>query len=193
VDSGGIGDLAGITAKLDYLHGLGLDAIWLSPHTPVREATLMAANHGRDKRRTPMQWSAGAHAGFCPAGARPWLPVNPNCDAGVNLMSQEGDPESLLNLYHRLLGVRRATPALQSCDYTPRQTRSPDCLAFLRESAASGGRRLVAINMSPVPQRLQLQLPPIACLFSSASRGSEVAASPSDLSVAPFEVFIGRI
>ena len=30
----GIGDLPGITAKLDYLKDLGIDAIWLSPHYP---------------------------------------------------------------------------------------------------------------------------------------------------------------
>ena len=28
----GIGDLAGITSKLDYLQGLGVNVIWLSPH-----------------------------------------------------------------------------------------------------------------------------------------------------------------
>jgi oligo-1,6-glucosidase len=28
----GIGDLAGITAKLDYLRTLGVDVLWLSPH-----------------------------------------------------------------------------------------------------------------------------------------------------------------
>ena len=28
----GIGDLKGITSKLDYLQGLGIDVIWLSPH-----------------------------------------------------------------------------------------------------------------------------------------------------------------
>ena len=28
----GIGDLKGITSKLDYIHGLGINVIWLSPH-----------------------------------------------------------------------------------------------------------------------------------------------------------------
>ena len=28
----GVGDLAGVTAKLDYLQTLGIDVIWLSPH-----------------------------------------------------------------------------------------------------------------------------------------------------------------
>src|SRR5690606_25251222 len=30
----GIGDLAGITARLDYIASLGVDAIWLSPFYP---------------------------------------------------------------------------------------------------------------------------------------------------------------
>ncbi len=34
----GIGDLAGITARLDYLAGLGVDAIWLSPVNPSPDA-----------------------------------------------------------------------------------------------------------------------------------------------------------
>src|SRR5919201_3328162 len=33
-DGDGIGDLAGITSKLDYLVELGVDAIWLSPIYP---------------------------------------------------------------------------------------------------------------------------------------------------------------
>ena len=28
----GIGDLAGVTQKLDYLQDLGIDVVWLSPH-----------------------------------------------------------------------------------------------------------------------------------------------------------------
>ena len=30
----GVGDLAGITGKLDYLRWLGIDALWLSPIYP---------------------------------------------------------------------------------------------------------------------------------------------------------------
>ncbi len=33
-DNDGIGDLAGITSKLDYLHELGVDAIWITPCYP---------------------------------------------------------------------------------------------------------------------------------------------------------------
>ena len=36
----GVGDLAGITARLDYLRWLGVDAIWVSPffRSPMAEA-----------------------------------------------------------------------------------------------------------------------------------------------------------
>ena len=33
-DGDGIGDIQGIIDRLDYLHDLGIDAIWLSPHYP---------------------------------------------------------------------------------------------------------------------------------------------------------------
>lgn len=33
-DGDGIGDFKGMTEKLDYLSGLGVDALWLSPHFP---------------------------------------------------------------------------------------------------------------------------------------------------------------
>jgi alpha-glucosidase len=37
-DGDGIGDFPGMTAKLDYLRDLGVDAIWLSPHFPSPQA-----------------------------------------------------------------------------------------------------------------------------------------------------------
>jgi maltose alpha-D-glucosyltransferase/alpha-amylase len=38
-DDDGIGDLRGLTEKLDYLSDLGITAIWILPHYP---------SHGRD-------------------------------------------------------------------------------------------------------------------------------------------------
>jgi len=34
----GIGDIPGITSKLDYLHWLGIDAIWIAPMFPLRKS-----------------------------------------------------------------------------------------------------------------------------------------------------------
>lgn len=65
---------------------------------------------GRDKARTPMQWSAEPNAGFTTA-ARSWLPLA-NDHARVNVAAQSQDPASLLSLYRALLALRRAEPAL---------------------------------------------------------------------------------
>ena len=58
---------------------------------------------GRDGLRHPMQWAAGANGGF--TGGEPWLP--PIDPAERNVEAQRGDPGSLLELYRRLIALRR--------------------------------------------------------------------------------------
>jgi glycosidase len=65
---------------------------------------------GRDGCRSPMQWSPGHNAGFSP-GSGSWLPIHPD-HVLCNVEVQRGDSRSLLELYRRLLRVRRASPAL---------------------------------------------------------------------------------
>ncbi len=64
----------------------------------------------RDDCRTPMQWSAGHHAGFT-SGERPWLPLSPEYETR-NVASQQGDTYSLFNTYRGILGLRQTSPAL---------------------------------------------------------------------------------
>ena len=57
----------------------------------------------RDPLRHPMQWDATAGGGF--STGRPWLPtIDP---AQRNVEAQRGDPGSLLELYRRLIALRR--------------------------------------------------------------------------------------
>ncbi len=101
------------------------------------EAAGRAGAMSRDKNRTPMQWSRGPNAGFCPPGVEPWLPVNPNYAAGVNVADQAGEPGSLLSYYRRLLRARRASPALLAGEYEPLHERARSYLAFLRKHAGA--------------------------------------------------------
>ncbi len=103
---------------------------------------------GRDRCRTPMQWSAGRNGGFS-ISDRPWLPVG-DCGA-INVERQRNDERSLLSFYRRLLRLRRETPALTEGTYRTFHPAPDDCLVFLRETADQ--RVMVAINFSNEERR----------------------------------------
>ena len=56
----------------------------------------------RDGCRTPMQWDNTDNAGFCSADAQPWLPVHQDYES-INVKSELACPDSILNVYNRLL------------------------------------------------------------------------------------------
>ncbi|MDH3456196.1 MAG: alpha-amylase family glycosyl hydrolase [Gemmatimonadota bacterium] len=101
----------------------------------------------RDGCRTPMRWSPDATAGFT-AAEDPWLPVGSD-HATRNVESQLSDPESHLNLYRRLLSLRRNSAALRGGAYRPLDPVPPECFAFERVEGSE--RVLVAINYSTKP------------------------------------------
>ncbi|MFT5143416.1 MAG: alpha-glucosidase, partial [Thalassolituus oleivorans] len=70
---------------------------------------------GRDGCRTPMQWQAGQTGGF--TTGVPWLPVSSD-GAFRNVLLQTDEPDSLLNLYRRLLRLRRKHPSLHRGTFT---------------------------------------------------------------------------
>jgi len=92
----GIGDFQGLMRRLDYLHGLGVTAIWLMPFqtSPQRDDGYDVSDYynvdprygdeigmgedlslpERNCARTPMQWSNEPHGGFT-KNAQPAVPV----------------------------------------------------------------------------------------------------------------------
>lgn len=75
---------------------------------------------GRDPERTPLQWSAEAHAGFSTVG--PWLPVAADY-AEFNIASEMTTDDSFLKLYRQLLGLRKDSAALRHGSYHLLDTR----------------------------------------------------------------------
>lgn len=72
------------------------------------------ASFNRDKARTPMQWSAAAHAGF--SDAEPWLPLTGDWRTR-NVAALEGEQGSILELHRRLLALCRCEAALRHGGY----------------------------------------------------------------------------
>jgi glycosidase len=84
------------------------------PGLPNKEGSAFTPTSNRAGSRTPMQWGPGPTAGFSTAPAdRLYLPVDDDPDRPT-VTGQQHHPDSLLNLVRRLIGLRRATPALGS-------------------------------------------------------------------------------
>jgi len=87
----------------------------------------------RDGARTPMQWNGEAKAGFTSEGVEPWLPVDLGYGT-INVESELDDPDSVLNLYRRLLRLRREHSALQIGSFLTHPSTTDDVFAYRRES-----------------------------------------------------------
>jgi alpha-glucosidase len=106
--------------------------------------------NGRDPCRTPMQWEAGPGAGF--TDGRPWLTI-PESARWVNVAAQGGHPGSLLNLYRRLIWLRRRSTALQTGTY--RGVPAADECVFAYQRRSRDEDLLIALNFGDYRARLR--------------------------------------
>ena len=89
---------------------------------------------GRDPLRHPMQWDATRNGGF--TTGRPWLPpIDPE---KRNVEAERGNPASLLELYRRLIALRRELAG----DFQLLEA-VPEVVSFRR------GPHVVAVNTGP--------------------------------------------
>lgn len=140
------------TPTLYYGDELGLEDVAIPPER-VRdpwEKNVPGLGFGRDPVRTPMPWTPDAADGF--THGTPWLPLNSDA-ATRNVETERGDPGSLLNLYHRLLALRRAHPALKAGEIAHVRTEG-SVLLFERHAGAE--RLTVALNLAAMPAKLPL-------------------------------------
>ena len=108
---------------------------------------------GRDPERTPMQWDDSANAGFTGETAVPWLPAAADYQQR-NVMRQNQDPTSMLNLYRQLIALRRVEPALHVGDYRSVDVGSDNIFAYVR-SAPHTDSFLILLNFADQPQTVQ--------------------------------------
>ncbi len=132
---------------LYYGDELGMREVGIPPGRQQDPWALTVPSRGRDGCRTPMQWSPDSAAGFTLA-SEPWLPVGSD-HAVRNTQSQLLDPDSHLNLYRRLLALRRGSAALRTGSYLPVDSVPPDCFVFERSLGTE--RVLVAVSFSAEP------------------------------------------
>ncbi len=147
---------------------------------------------GRDGERTPMQWSEGAHAGFTTGS--PWLKIPPSARQ-YNVEAESQDPDSILNCYKRLLGLRKSESALRDGEQVSINNDDPDVFAFVRRSGDE--TVVVALNMSAKARTMQFDFKTagvhgskLTPLFSSP----QVKPGGGDrVELAPFGALVARV
>ncbi|MEO7337394.1 MAG: alpha-amylase family glycosyl hydrolase [Caldimonas sp.] len=106
---------------------------------------------GRDPQRTPMPWEADRPlAGF--TTGRPWLRLGGDASA-IAVDRQLAAPDSMLQLYRRLLRLRRACPALNDGAWEPVGVQG-NVLLYARESADECV--VVVLNFGPIEVQVDL-------------------------------------
>lgn len=142
--------MQGIEESLD-VEAIGAYAELVTQKREMSPQEMMACiNHkGRDNARTPMQWTAGPHAGF--TTGTPWMRVNPN-HVRINVQAQERDETSVLAFYRRLIALRREHDVVIDGDFTLLMPEDEQVFAYTR----CDGKHtlLVACNFSGEQARL---------------------------------------
>lgn len=122
---------------------LGLEDVPVTAQTRVDPG-------GRDGSRAPLPWQREPPHGW--NGARPWLPFPPDA-AALSAEAQEASEHSTLQLYRRLLAIRRASPALRLGDWQELPSH-PEVLAYRRQQGSD--LRIVCINFAGRPHTFPL-------------------------------------
>ncbi|MFO1431653.1 MAG: alpha-amylase family glycosyl hydrolase [Candidatus Competibacteraceae bacterium] len=130
------------TPTLYYGDEVGLHDVAIPPDKVEDPQAKTQPERNRDVARTPMQWDNSNNAGF--TTGEPWLPVASDYRA-INVAFERDDPRSLLNLYQRLLELRKSEPALTAGSYVPVERQAP-VVAYRRETEDQ--RLLVLLNLS---------------------------------------------
>jgi alpha-glucosidase len=109
---------------------------------------------GRDGERTPMQWSDSKDAGFSTADTT-WLPIAPNYTT-VNVKTEEGDSDSLLNWNKKLIAMRKDDPTLRDGRQVMLDKTNPYVLSYIRGAVGGHPAIVVALNFTGGEQTISL-------------------------------------
>ncbi len=101
------------------------------------------AGDADEEKRTPMPWDETLNFGF--STGTPWYTFSSD-DRSLTVAAQEKNPDSLLNLYSKLIALRNASPALARGAFTLEPQENTSVLGFSREAA--GQRLLILANFA---------------------------------------------
>jgi len=166
----------------------------------ITEENLMSKirEKSRDNARTPMQWNAGANAGFCAEDVKPWLKVNPNYQK-INAQAAVADKNSVFHFFKRALEVKKEHKVSVYGDYDILAKEHDKIFAYTRTEG--NDQILVVANFSETSVDFKLNQQEISglkgksasLLLGNYSDAPAQANVDGDLAVRPWEVRISKI
>jgi oligo-1,6-glucosidase len=108
----------------------GMNDLLSYGYTPS-EAMECLRQFSRDNARTPMQWNASPHAGFCPEDVIPWIEVNPQYQE-INAEQEMKDDNSVYHFYKKLIQYRHQSATIVYGDFSLIQKDNPDLFCYER-------------------------------------------------------------
>jgi len=96
-------------------------------------------------KRTPMQWTSGANAGF--TSGNPWKAVNGNYLTN-NVETMSADSNSLFNFYKKIIHIRNASPSLREGGFFPLISSNSNVIVFARYKSPNGEMTVSIHNFS---------------------------------------------
>ncbi len=150
------------------------------------DALEVLRQRSRDNARTPMQWNAGANAGF--TDGKPWLEI-PGDFSSLNAEAEEADPDSILNYYRKLVALRKEYPIIADGDIRFLDTGNEKAFAYERKL---GERKLTVVcNFSASEAKVTLAQDWSAgrVLIANGPENQLDRLSACRMALAPFEAF----
>lgn len=152
-----------------------------------KEALDVCSAMSRDNARTPFQWSDEDNAGF--TTGKPWLKVNSDYK-DINVKSQIGDEDSVLNYYRRLIALRKSSEYKYVFAYgrfEPVYEGADNVMAYYRTD--NNKRVLVLANFGVDTVEVQLEYPIKKILLSNVNRHE----SDKTLQLSGCEVMVAEV
>jgi alpha-glucosidase len=143
---------------------------------------------GRDRARTPMQWTSGLNAGF--STHVPWLPINDDY-LRMNVETESNETDSILSFYKKLITFRNETPSVQSGEWIPVIKGEKGILAFFR--ILNRDKIFVLLNFKKKPVKVFLPLPESYIVVISTHRQVAKSIESGNANVFPFEATVFRL
>ncbi len=116
------------------------------------EALETLAARSRDNSRTPMQWSGEKYGGF--SEKEPWLPMSAAFRKEITVEAQQGDDDSILAFYKKLIAMRKKYPVIAKGEIAFLETGTDRALAYQRMFGEQ--QMFVLCNFDGKRQRIQI-------------------------------------